>query len=255
MNETEIRNQIQHKLSVIEKQEHVRILHAVESGSRAWGFASPDSDYDVRFLYVRQQHDYLKLNPLRDVIEFQLDDVFDINGWDLQKALRLLKNANPTLFEWTDSPIVYRTTSFFQQLRPVIYSYFSRKAGLYHYLRTARHNYYAYCKKEQVKYKKYFYVIRPLLAGHWILEQGTPPPVLFSGLLELKEAQKIRSLTEYLLEIKSRTSELGRGEQIPELDCWITQNLAYLHQQADKFPDDKNPDWNALNSAFLQSFL
>ena len=87
------------KLHEIEAEENVRILLAVESGSRAWGFASPDSDYDVRFLYVRRAEDYLRLDAVRDVIEWPIDDELDINGWDLQKALRLLYKSNPTLFE------------------------------------------------------------------------------------------------------------------------------------------------------------
>ena len=49
------------ELKKIEEQENVKIIMAIESGSRAWGFASPDSDYDVRFIYVRKEEDYLKL--------------------------------------------------------------------------------------------------------------------------------------------------------------------------------------------------
>ena len=98
------------KLKEVELGENVRILHAVESGSMAWGFASPDSDYDVRFIYVREANFYLRLDKTRDVIEWQLDETLDINGWDLQKALRLLYKSNPTLFEWANSPIVYKTT-------------------------------------------------------------------------------------------------------------------------------------------------
>ena len=101
---------IKAKLKEIEEKERVRIIHAVESGSRAWGFASPDSDYDVRFIYIRKPEAYMHLEKTRDVIEWQLDDTLDINGWDLQKALRLLHRSNPTLFEWNESPIVYRTT-------------------------------------------------------------------------------------------------------------------------------------------------
>ena len=95
------------KLHEIEQMEKVRILLAVESGSRAWGFASPDSDYDVRFIYIRDKEDYLRLNTMRDVIELPVDEVLDINGWDLQKTLRLLYKSNSTLFEWFSSPIVY----------------------------------------------------------------------------------------------------------------------------------------------------
>ena len=101
---------IQKKLEEIEKQEHVKIILAVESGSRAWGFESTDSDYDVRFIYVREPEMYLRLDTIRDVIEWQLDEVFDICGWDIKKALQLLYKSNPTLFEWIHSPIVYKET-------------------------------------------------------------------------------------------------------------------------------------------------
>lgn len=100
-----MRKVIIEKLQQIEKQENVRILHAVESGSRAWGFESPDSDFDVRFIYVRPRDYYLKLEQTRDVLEFPINDLLDVNGWDLQKALRLLHRSNPSVFEWFKSPI------------------------------------------------------------------------------------------------------------------------------------------------------
>ena len=122
-----MKEQIYNKLREIEKTENVRILLAVESGSRAWGFASPDSDYDVRFIYVRPKDDYLRLDPVRDVIELPLDEVFDINGWDLQKTLRLLYRSNPTLFEWFSSPIVYLETEFADELRAMMTQYFPQR--------------------------------------------------------------------------------------------------------------------------------
>ena len=145
------------KLNEIERAENVRILLAVESGSRAWGFASPDSDYDVRFIYVRPKTDYLRLEPIRDVIEYPLDDVLDINGWDLSKVLRLLRKSNPTLFEWFSSPIVYRETAFANEFRSVMLRYFSSKRGLSHYLSMAISNYREYLKGGMVRAKKYFY--------------------------------------------------------------------------------------------------
>lgn len=132
---------IKAKLKEIEEKEQVRIIHAVESGSRAWGFASPDSDYDVRFIYIRKPEAYMHLEKTRDVIEWQLDDTLDINGCDLQKALRLLHRSNPTLFEWNESPIVYRTTEAWAELQPLIRSCFMEKSGLYHYLSMAKSNY------------------------------------------------------------------------------------------------------------------
>ena len=152
------------KLAEIEERENIKILHCVESGSRAWGFASPDSDYDVRFIYVRPKEFYLRLDKTRDVIEWQLDDTLDINGWDLSKALSLLYKSNPTLFEWNSSPIVYKTTKEWEQIATIINKYFVAKSGLYHYLSTAKSNYREYLKGETVRLKKYFYVLRPILA-------------------------------------------------------------------------------------------
>ena len=118
---------IQEKLIEIEQKENVRILMAVESGSRAWGFASPDSDYDVRFLYIRKKSDYLRLDPVRDVIEWQLDDTLDINGWDIKKALSLLHSSNPTILEWCMSPIIYRSSPEFEKFKKILPDYFSIK--------------------------------------------------------------------------------------------------------------------------------
>lgn len=106
--ERDIQKEIREKLREIEEKEQVFILLAVESGSRAWGIASPDSDYDVRFIYVRKPEDYLRLDPVKDVIEWQLDEVLDINGWDLKKALIQFQRGNAALFEWAQSPIVYQ---------------------------------------------------------------------------------------------------------------------------------------------------
>ena len=118
---------IQQKLKEIEEIEKVKIIMAVESGSRAWGFASPDSDYDVRFVYVRRLQDYLRLEKTKDVIEWQLDDVLDINGWDLKKALQLMHDSNPSIFEWCASPIVYKNSAEFEELKKIQKMYYSRK--------------------------------------------------------------------------------------------------------------------------------
>lgn len=132
-----MREKIQEQIRRIEESENIKILLAVESGSRAWGFASPDSDYDVRFVYIRRPEDYLRLDAIRDVIELPIDDILDINGWDLQKTLRLLYKSNPTLFEWFSSPIVYQETEFADKLRDLMMHYFSSKKTLYHYISMA----------------------------------------------------------------------------------------------------------------------
>ncbi len=126
-----------HELKAIEEENGVRILHAVESGSRAWGFASPDSDYDVRFVYVRPPRDYIRLNEPKDVIIWKDDNVLDINGWDLRKAMKQFARGNATLFEWSYSPVVYQTSSEWATVCDVAKSYFSEKAAIYHYYGTA----------------------------------------------------------------------------------------------------------------------
>ena len=165
-------------------RDRVRILYSVESGSRAWGFASSDSDYDVRFIYVRCMEDYLRLDSVRDVIEWQLDETLDVNGWDLQKALRLLHASNPTLFEWTGSPVVYRTTPEWEALRSLIDASFLSGTGLQHYRHMASRNYREYLKGDMVPLKKYLYVLRSILACRWILKKRTSPPVLFQELAD-----------------------------------------------------------------------
>lgn len=246
-----MQNTIQKKLDEIERKENIKILHCVESGSRAWGFPSPDSDYDVRFIYVREKDFYLRLDKTRDVIEWQLDDVLDINGWDIQKTLRLLYTSNPTLFEWNSSPIVYRTTEAWRKVSDVINKYFVAKSGLYHYLSTAKSNYREYLKGDTVRLKKYFYVLRPILACKWILAHGTPPPMLFSALADAMLEESMRSPVNELLALKTSTPELGEGKRIDAINDYIDKNIAELESIVNAYPLERARDWNELNALFL----
>lgn len=248
-----MREVILQKLQELEKTEGVTILHAVESGSRAWGFPSPDSDYDVRFFYVHPREHYLRLDRTRDVIERPIDEVLDINGWDLDKTLRLLHASNPTLFEWSQSPIIYRTTELFQSFQPIIRAYFSAKSGLWHYLSMAEGNYREYLRGEQVKAKKYFYVLRPLLACRWILERGTPPPMLFTELVETHLEPELRPMVEDLLRVKMGTPEIGLVPRIDALNVFIEENLAILRAQVEALPREPQRDWAPLNRMFLSA--
>ena len=246
---------ITNKLKEIESAENVRIIHAVESGSRAWGFASTDSDYDVRFIYVRPKDFYLKLESTRDIIEWQLDETLDINGWDLQKALRLLHQSNPTFFEWSNSPIIYKTTAEWAEIQAEINTYFSNKSGLLHYLSTAHSNYREYLKGEIVKLKKYFYVLRPLLACKWILENKCPPPVLFSELCNAVLEDDMKDIVDDLLRRKICSSEVGESKRIDRLNQYIDTNLAELESVISAMPKDSHFEWNGLNELFLKSVL
>ncbi len=246
-----MREIILEKLNEIEEKENIKILHCVESGSRAWGFASPDSDYDVRFIYVRKSEFYLKLEKTRDVIEWQLDDTLDINGWDVQKALKLLHNSNPTLFEWNSSPIVYRTTEEWNKISAIINDYFVKKSGLYHYLSTAKSNYREYLKGETVRLKKYFYVLRPLLACRWILTEQTPPPMLFSDLAEKHLESDIRPYVEKLLYMKMNTPEIGEGKRIDELNEYLDKSIVEIENVIKTLPEEDKGSWKELNDIFL----
>lgn len=246
--------QIKNKLAEIESTEKVKVIMAVESGSRAWGFASPDSDYDVRFIYVRKPDDYIRLNPVRDVIEWQLDDVYDVSGWDLQKALRLMHDSNPALHEWCSSPIVYVENELAEQLRELAAECFLPKKALYHYLSMAKHNYTTYLTGDEVRIKKYFYALRPVLAARWVADHGTPPPMLFDDLVSAELQPKMLPVVEELVRVKKETSELGTGPKILELDEYIREQMDLMQVAADKAENRKN-DWSRLEEFFRSTVL
>ncbi len=239
------------KLKEIEEKENIKILHCIESGSRAWGFASPDSDYDVRFIYVRPKEFYLRLDKTRDVIEWQLDDTLDINGWDISKALSLLYKSNPTLFEWNSSPIVYKTTKEWEQIATIINKYFVAKSGLYHYLSTAKSNYREYLKGEIVRVKKYFYVLRPVLACKWILAEGTPPPMLFSNLMEKYLDASIRTDVLKLLDLKINYPEIAEVKCFDKVNKYIDRNITTIEELIKALPDTHDNGWDELNKVFI----
>ncbi len=238
-------------LREIEIQENVRILLAAESGSRAWGFASPDSDYDVRFIYVRPRNDYLRLEKVRDVIELPIEGDLDINGWDLSKTLRLLHAANPTLFEWFSSPIVYRETAFASEFRSIMQQYFSSRRGLYHYLSMARSNYRNYLTGDAVKVKKYFYVLRPVLACRWILDKGTPPPMLFTELAESELDPALFPEVTGLLDMKMNSPEIRTVPRIKSIDRYLVSSIEEVRSRIVLLPEDTKRGWDELNRFFL----
>ncbi len=246
---------IPEKLREIEQKENVRILHCVESGSRAWGFPSPDSDFDVRFIYVRPKEYYLRLDKTRDVIEWQLDETLDINGWDLKKALVLLYSSNPTLFEWNHSPVVYKTTDEWQKISAVINRYFQEKSGLYHYFRTAQKTYAEHLQGETVRLKKYFYVLRPLLACRWILCNHCPPPMRFAELVSACLEPPMQSVINELLERKMHSDEFYKGKRIDVLNAYLESSMAEIEKKLSAIPADHPHDWETLNRIFLETVL
>lgn len=242
---------IQNKIKEIEQEENVEVILAVESGSRAWGFESVDSDYDVRFIYIRKKEDYLKLNPPRDVIEWQLDEVLDINGWDLSKTLKLLYKSNPTVFEWLSSPIIYKKTKKAERLKELSFDYLDPKKLIYHYLHMATSNYREYLKKDSVRIKKYFYVLRPLLAANWIIEKKTQPPMMFIELVEEMLPESLVPIVDHLLELKSSLPEMGEVKRIDELNEYIVEQIDRIKEEVNMMENSVNY-WEPLNNLFIE---
>ena len=239
------------KLDEIEKELGVEVLLAVESGSRAWGFASPDSDFDVRFIYKQPRDKYLQLNRTRDVIELPIDDTWDVSGWDLDKTLRLLFKSNPTLYEWMSSPICYRRTGFSERIAPLMEQCFSSKNMLYHYVNTARRDMKEQLAGETVRPKKYFYALRPVLACLWVMERGTAPPVLFSDLTDAVLPARLSGVLEHLLDLKINGSEKLHIQPIPELHAYLSDTIRSIDAHMDTLPKDEPRSWDALNKFFI----
>lgn len=241
---------IKDKLKEIEIKENVKIIGAFESGSRAWGFASPDSDYDVRFIYVRNSKEYLKLEGIRDVIEWQLDDVFDINGWDIQKTLKLLMKSNPVIFEWCNSPIVYKSSNLLDEFKKLTGEYFSYKKSLFHYWHIAHNQFKDYLQKPEVKLKKYFYALRPILASKWIMDRKTPPPIEFDILAKNYLDSSIKADVEKLLKMKTTLSEMGTAPKVNTINDYIQKELEIIECVAKNAKDDRST-WDSLNNFFI----
>jgi predicted nucleotidyltransferase len=227
-----VRAEVLRKLQAVETTHNVRVLYACESGSRGWGFASPDSDYDARFLFVRPARDYLRVTPLRDVIEEVPGPVFDVNGWDLRKALELLAKGNATLVEWLSSPVVYRQDeAFMQGLREAAAAVYQPVRSFHHYFSMARGNHREYLQGDVVRAKKYLYVLRPLLAAQWVLQREDAPPMPFEQLVDalVTDADVRRDIDELLVQ-KRQASEQEWLPARPRLNAFIRESLTRLHE-------------------------
>jgi predicted nucleotidyltransferase len=246
-----LEQEIRRELSRIEQEESVRVLYAVESGSRAWGFASMDSDWDVRFVYVQRPEWYLSVRERRDVLEFPISEGLDVSGWDLRKALGLFAKSNPPLLEWLRSPIVYREEhSLASVLRGMTARYFAPRACLHHYLHMAEGNYREYLQGERVRLKKYFYVLRPVLACRWIDAHGTMPPTEFARLVADQLPASHAAVLDELLARKRAGDELSAGPRIPELNEFLDGEIARLRASLASHPRTPAPEWETLDEVF-----
>ncbi|MEP3276511.1 MAG: nucleotidyltransferase domain-containing protein [Stappiaceae bacterium] len=237
-----MRQTIEDEVAKIEQEEDVSVLFAIESGSRAWGFPSPDSDYDVRFVYVRPLDWYLSITPGRDVIEKPITGELDISGWDLQKALGLLIKPNPVLLEWLSSPIRYRWDDGICALLTAFAKKTTHHAScLYHYLHLGegqwgRH----FANADAVPLKKYFYVLRPALAIRWLrLHPDVLPPMNLQALANGTDLDgATQEALNRLIELKAQTRECGNGQRFELLDQLIDGEFQWA-SATDKTKDSR----------------
>jgi len=224
MIDNDIQEEILRRLESAEEEHEIKIIYACESGSRAWGFESPDSDYDVRFIYAHKENWYLSfdIESKRDVVEYPIVDEIDCGGWDVKKAMYLFTRTNGALLEWLSSPIKYiEVGRFAETMRSISPMAINKTSLCYHYSHMARGNAREFLFGDEVKLKKYFYVLRPLFAIRFIETHGTPPPVEFEKLLRLVSPKPLVPIIESLIELKRKTPEIGYGAQIPEINAFI----------------------------------
>jgi len=243
---------IRKEIEEIENTYSVKVLHAIESGSRAWEFASSDSDYDVRFIYVRKKEEYLRLDPVEDHIEWKLDEVLDINGWDVQKVLTQMYRGNPTLFEWIHSPIVYKKEDIWQKQENVFDSYFDPRKAVYHYRGLAKRTYLEYLQGEKITYKKYLYALRSLFACLYIEKHQAIPPVQFRALCQSVLPAELKKDVDMLLERKKEVKEKDLQDPLPSIQNFIKEELVHQEEVVKDMTGPEERDWEELNSIFLE---
>lgn len=250
-----MKTQIQNRLAELEQERGIKILYACESGSRAWGFASPDSDYDVRFIYAHEPAWYLSIHNRDETIDLPLEGELDLAGWDFRKALRLFAKSNGALLEWLHSPIVYRerreAVALWRSLVPDIVS---PKALACHYLGQCKRIWLGSLQGELVRAKHYLYALRSLLAAKWVLQRRTVPPVAFRRLLDSSDVPApVCDAIGQLMAIKAEQDELSVLAADPELHPFIGLQLEALEQVARQM-SSFIPE-SALVDAFLQDVV
>lgn len=250
INET-IFNEVVEHLTKIEQEHDVVVLKAIESGSRAWGFPSPDSDYDVRFIYAHPKDWYLQLGEERDVIELPINDELDIAGWDLRKALTLANKGNAVVQEWMISPIVYQQSASYTNLSALIESAFNPIATYHHYRSMAKKAYADIEQSEQKKLKRFFYFARATLSAKWIVEKQAMPSILFDDLVqELVLDQALIISIDLLVKQKAKESERSNLE----VPIQVFEFVASMYQSLDEQVAFSKETRSVSNTDF-QNFL
>ena len=242
---------IKHRLKEIERKKNIKILYACETGSRAWGFPSPDSDFDIRFIYRHDRDWYLSLSERKDTVEV-MDGDLDITGWDLRKSLTLLKKSNAALIERFQSPIeYYADTNFKSEFKKLVTDYYSPTAVFYHHHSLAKGFWEELKDKEEIKLKSYFYLIRSLLSCNWIIKDKTVLPMHIEGLMVYIDAEVKDKLRE-LIQLKATVGEKYLHPKDAYLNKWITGMWTLVEASKENLGINRT-DFSMLNDFFLKT--
>ena len=242
--------QVTDQLREIELKKSIKILYACETGSRAWGFPSPDSDYDIRFIYMHERDWYLSLSQRKDTIE-HMDGDLDITGWDLRKSLVLLKKSNATLIERFQSPIEYFSAEGFKrEFKSLIEVYYSPTAVFFHHYSLAQKFWEELKDKEEMKLKNYFYLIRSLLSCNWIVKDKSVLPMDIEGLMKLIDTERRDEIRD-LIKLKGGVGEKYLHKKDESLNKWVSGLFEMLESSKENLGVSK-ADNSALNSFFLK---
>lgn len=243
------------KLRELERIHDIKIILAVEAGSRAYGLDSPDSDYDVRFIYSHRRDWYLSvaLEEQRDVIELPFSDGLDIHGWDLRKSLRLFWKSNPGFIEWIQSETVYESHGAFRdQVKNLIPMIYSTAGGIHHYINMAIRSQKS-CNLESPSIKTYLQTLRALLSALWLERHHTPAPIEFKKLyLSLNLEQDLQNDISTLVYNKRNSTETNDTEVYSLVHNFI---IRQLNKPASRHPKIKRDDAQPLLSELFRSTL
>lgn len=247
-----IKTEIMEKLKETEINHGVKIPFAIESGSRGWGFASPDSDYDCRFIYVRKKDWYLSIFQKKDIIEYAADQIFDVNGWDLKKVLQHIMKSNAVMFEWLSSNEIYIKDGYVaNQLELLAEKYFNPIAVSYHYLSIAKKKLEEILPYDEAKLKKYFYILRPIANLEYIYEHMKMPYMEYDRTLgEITVDPAILREIEALKKMKVSS---GESFEIPKnklLIEYFENEIEVFTQRIKEMIVTKNKDYEEVDGVF-----
>lgn len=240
------------ELSYLEAERGFRIVYAVDAGSHSWGFASPGSDYDVRFVYVRPISDYLRLETSRDVYEGVRPGGIDVVGWDMRKFLRLLRDSNPSAIEWLCSENVFHQETSFYEVKRNKERFFDPVSAAWHYYGMAKKHDARYLKDEAINPKRYLHLTRAILASEWCISRFEPVPMRFETLVGRLLLPKLESDIENLLKMKRKEHILEPIEHIEALDEWILARLDALPDEIKAFRHAEKVPWAEVDQIFMR---